>query len=426
MRPLDGVRVLELGQYISAPYCSMLLADQGAEVIKVERPGVGDPRRTYDPLIERGGKATSGGFLSYNRNKRSIAINLGNVEGQQILRELAMKVDVIVENLRPGVMDSMDLSPQRLCQLNPRLIYAAISGYGRDPDRRGPFSDRPAFDAAIQATAGLMSVTGQRDGPPSLSVVGFADIYTAMSASLSISMALFARERTGVGGFIDQAMFDSVVSLMERALMLYDFTGEVATRGIDRFAPVGAIRASDGYVAVIIPTDEMWRRFCEAIDRPDLISRPDLDTVLNRSALFVDVVIPEAELWSSSRTRVDVVERLGSFGLPAGEVQTVDEIYHSPQVEARRLLMPIDDPAAGVRQAMKTPVTLSGFDEPPRNPPPTLGGDTDDVLAGLLGSSAEQLADWRTRGVIASGERDSSTHDSDDQQHLVADEGSSK
>jgi crotonobetainyl-CoA:carnitine CoA-transferase CaiB-like acyl-CoA transferase len=400
VRPLDGIRVLELGQYISGPYCSMLLADQGADVIKIERPGAGDPRRSYDPLIEKDGRTSSGGFFSYNRNKRSVAVNLRDPQGQKILAELADRCDVIVENLRPGVMDSCNLAPQDLCERNPRLIYAAISGYGRDPLRRGPFSDRPAFDAAIQATSGIMSVTGQLGGPPSLTVVGFADIYTAISASLAISLALFARQRTGRGCVIDQAMYDSVVSLMERALMLYDFTGEVATRGLDRFAPVGTLPARDGYVAVIIPTDEMWRRFCAAVERPDLLDRADLATVLQRSAHFLDTVVPEVEAWTRALTRRELVERLTATGLPAGEVQTVDEIYNSPQVEARGLLMTIDDPVAGPRRAAKTPVSIAAFDPPPSHPAPPLGAHTREVLTELLGVDGRQLAEWAAAGVI--------------------------
>jgi crotonobetainyl-CoA:carnitine CoA-transferase CaiB-like acyl-CoA transferase len=400
VRPLDGIRVLELGQYISGPYCSMLLADQGADVIKIERPGSGDPRRVYDPLIEKNGQTTSGGFFSYNRNKRSVAINLRDSRGQKILADLADRCDVIVENLRPGVMDSYGLAPQDLCTRNPRLIYAAISGYGRDPLRRGPFSDRPAFDAAIQATSGIMSVTGQLDGPPSLTVIGFADIYTAVSTSLAISLALYARERTGRGCLIDQAMYDTVVSLMERALMHYDFTGEVATRGLDRFAPVGTLPTSDGYIAVIIPTDEMWRRFCTAVERPDLLDRADLATVLQRSAHFLDTVVPEVEAWTRTLTRQELVERLTAAGLPAGEVQTVDEIYHSPQVEARGLLMTINDPVAGPRRAAKTPVNISAFDQPPSNPPPPLGAHTAEVLTQLLGTDDQQLAEWVAEGVI--------------------------
>jgi crotonobetainyl-CoA:carnitine CoA-transferase CaiB-like acyl-CoA transferase len=378
----------------------MLLADQGADVIKVERPGVGDPRRSYDPLVTKDGRSTSGGFLSYNRNKRSVALNLRDPRGQKIFAELADRCDVIVENLRPGVMDSYGLGREELCTRNPRLIYVAISGYGRDPLRRGPFSDRPAFDAAIQATSGIMSVTGQLDGPPSMTVIGFADIYTAVSASLAVCMALYARERTGCGCFIDQAMYDSVVSLMERALMHYDFTGEVATRGLDRFAPVGTLATSDGYVAVIIPTDEMWRRFCMAVERPDLLDRADLTTVLQRSAHFLDTVVPEVEAWTRALTRRELVERLTAKGLPAGEVETVDEIYNSSQVEARELLMTINDPVAGPRRVAKTPVNITAFDPPPVNPPPPLGAHTREVLAELLGTDSQQLAEWAAEGVI--------------------------
>lgn len=399
MRALDGVRVLEIGQYISAPYCAMLLADQGAEVIKIERPKVGDPRRHYDPMMTRGDRTTSGGFFSYNRNKRSVTINLADPSGQEILRGLVKESDVVVENLRPGAMESNNVAPGDLCALNPRLIYAAISGYGRD-DRRGPYSDRPAFDAAIQATSGLMSVTGQLGGPPSLTVVGFADIYTAVCASLAITTSLYARERTGTGGLIDQAMFDSVVSIMERSLMLYDFAGEVTTRGPDGYAPVGALRTSDGYVACIVPTDEMWRRFCDAVGRPDLVDHPDLTTVLRRSVRFQDFVIPEAEKWSSHQTRREVVDRFNEFGLPAGEVATVDEIYHGEQAEKRGLFLDIDDPVAGRRRSMRTPVSLEAFDPMPTQPPPELGADTDWALTEILGADDEMVTSWRSQGIV--------------------------
>ena len=204
----------------------------------------------------------------------------------------------------------------------------------------------------------------------------------------------------GAGCIIDQAMYDSVVSLMERALMLYDFTGEVATRGLDRFAPVGTLPTSDGYVAVIIPTDEMWRRFCAAVERPDLLDRADLATVLQRSAHFLDTVVPEVEAWTRTLTRRELVERLDAKGLPAGEVQTVDEIYTSPQVEARGLLMTINDPVAGPRRAAKTPVNIAAFDPPPSIPPPPLGAHTGEVLTQLLGADAKQLAEWAAEGVI--------------------------
>jgi crotonobetainyl-CoA:carnitine CoA-transferase CaiB-like acyl-CoA transferase len=329
-----------------------------------------------------------------------VTLNLQDPRGQDIFRALARVSDVIVENLRPGVMEAANLAPSALCTENSRLIYAAISGYGRDPGREGPFSHRPAFDAAIQATAGIMSVTGQAGGPPSLTVIGFADIYTAVSASLAISLALYARERSGQGCFIDQAMYDTVASLMERALMIYDFTSEVMTRGMDRFAPVGTLPASDGYVAVIIPTDEMWRRFCTAVQRPDLLDRPDLSTVLQRSAHFLDTVVPEVQEWTKTMTRSALVDKLATAGLPAGEVHTVPELYHSPQAAARGLLMDLDDPAAGHRRMMKTPVSIPGFDPMPARPPPALGAHTEEVLSQLLDVNSRQLTQWAAEGVV--------------------------
>lgn len=400
MRILEGIRVLEVGQYIAGPYCSMLLADQGAEVIKIERPGVGDPRRSYDPLVRRNDVELSGGFLSYNRNKKSVTINLRHPEGQEIFRRLGDVSDLIVENLRPGAMDRLGLGYDVLSDRNPRLIYCAISGFGRLENYRGPFADRPAFDAAIQAMGGLMSLVGEADGPPLITMTGLADIYTSVWAALGISTALFARERTGRGTFIDQAMYDSIVSLIERAIMVHAFTGEVPTRGTDRFAPVGAFRAKDGFVAAIIPTDEMWERLCSAIERPDLLERPELATVLERSAHFTDIVRPEVEGWTSQRTRREIVERLVERGLPAGEVQTVDEVYHCPHVAARRMLLEFDGDGTGSIRLPRTPLLFSAFDEPSAKPPPTLGEHNEEILAGLLGEDGDALRAWHEAGVI--------------------------
>lgn len=399
MRTLDGIRVLEVGQYIAGPYCAMLLADQGAEVIKIERPGVGDPRRSYDPVSRANGNELSGGFLSYNRNKKSVTINLRHPEGQEAFRRLAEVSDVIVENLRPGAMDRLGLGYEVLKERNGRLVYCAISGFGRLEDYRGPFADRPAFDAAIQAMGGLMSLVGESDGPPLIAMTGLADIYSSVWAALGISMALYARERTGKGTLVDQAMYDSIVSLIERALMVHAFTGEVPTRGLDRFAPVGAFEAKDGYVAAIIPTDEMWERFCAAIERPDLLDRPELATVLGRSARFNDVVRPEAEKWTSQRTRREVVERLVEHGLPAGEVQTVEEVYRCPHVAARRMLLDFGDEGTPIR-VPRTPLLFSEFENPPAGTPPALGEHNEEVLGELLAESDGGLKALQEAGAI--------------------------
>jgi len=400
MRPLDGIRVVEVGQYIAGPYCAMLLADQGAEVIKVERPGAGDPRRGYDPLIEREGTTTSAGFVPYNRNKRSVTLDLRSDEGADVFGRLLETADVCVENLRPGALEEAGLGVEEIVARNPRLVYCAISGYGRAPGFRGPYSDRRAFDTAVQAMSGVMSVIGEAGGPPLPSVFGFADVYTAVFAATAICMALFARERTGRGTFIDQAMYDSCVSLLDRSLFLFGLTGHVPSRGVDEFAPLGALRARDGYVAVVIPTDDMWRRFCAAIERPDLLEREDLATVPLRATHFPDVVRPEAEAWTRERTRAEIVARFAEQGLPAGEVQTVDEVFACPQVDARAMLVEVDDPAMGRVRLARTPLLFPGWDPVPDRPPPQLGADTDEILGTLPGVTEATLADWRSRGVI--------------------------
>ncbi|MBJ7593799.1 MAG: CoA transferase [Candidatus Dormibacteraeota bacterium] len=399
-RTLDGVRVLEIGQYIAGPYCAMLLADQGAEVIKVERPDTGDPRRWYDPLIEQDGRSMSGGFLSYNRNKRAITLNLQHSEGRRLFLKLVESSDVVVENLRPGALDRAGLGYDRLVEINPRLIYCAITGFGRLDGYRGPYADRPAFDAAVQAMSGIMSVIGSGDDEPTLSVTGFADIYTAVFGALGVSLALFAREKTGRGTFIDQAMYDTVASLMERSLMLYEYTGEVPTPGVDRFAPVGALKTLDGHAAVIIPTDDMWVRFCTAIGRGDLLARPELATVRQRSENFRSVIRPEAELWSSQRTRAEVVAELTKHGLPAGEVQKVDEVYACPQLAQRQMFLDIDDGVSGAKRMPRTPLLFSDFELPPHDAPPQLGADTELVLRELAGARSEEIQLWRRDGVI--------------------------
>ncbi len=383
MRPLEGLRVLEMGQYIAAPYCAMLLADQGAEVIKVERPGSGDPRRHYDPRFDTDEGHLSGGFLSYNRNKKSVTIDLTGDEGRETYKRLVATADVVVENLRPGAVDRMGLGWDVLREINPRLIYAGISGYGRLASHRGEHSDRPAFDTAVQAMGGVMAVTGEPGGPPLPTVTGFADVYTAVHATVGILTALHAREVSGVGAFVDQAMYDTTASLLERELMLWDFTGEPRERGVDRYAPLGALETSDGHVALIIPTDEMWRRMCEAIERPDLLDHPDLATVLLRAGNFASIIRPEAEKWTSRRTRREVVDRFSAVGLPAGEVQTIDEIYACTHLAARRMFLDIDDEYAGRRRMIRTPILLDAYEEPRHDSAPQLGADNDEILGPL-------------------------------------------
>jgi crotonobetainyl-CoA:carnitine CoA-transferase CaiB-like acyl-CoA transferase len=310
------------------------------------------------------------------------------------------EVDVVVENLRPGLMDKLGLSYEALRDENPRLVYCAISGFGRLEGYRGAYTARPAFDTGVQAMAGLMSLIGGVGDPPRYCPTGFADIYTGVVAALAISLALFARERSGQGTFIDQAMYDAIVSLIERPLMIHALTGRVPTRGTDYFSPVGVLQTGDGYVAIVLPTDEMWQRFCNAIGRLDLLEHPSLCSVLSRAEHFDDLIRPEAELWTAGRVRREVVEHLVAYGVPAGEVQAVDEVFSCPQVKARRMLVDVDDEVAGVVPFARTPLLFSTFELATGISAPRLGEHTSDVLRGLIGANEADLASWRAAGVI--------------------------
>lgn len=381
MKPLEGLRIIELGQYISAPYCALMLADQGAEVIKVERPDGGDPRRTYDPLIRTEAGQLSGGFLTYNRNKKSVTIDLTEPAGRDAYRQLVASADAVVENLRPGVVDRLGIGYAALAELNLRLVYAAISGYGRSPRRRGPYADWPAFDTAVQAMGGMMAVTGEIGGAPLASVTGFADIYSGVHAAFGVLTALRAREGSGRGAFVDLSMYDAVASLMERELMLWEFKRQHRVRGMDAYAPVGSFAASDGHVALILPTDEMWNRLCSAVQRSDLLTRPELATVQSRSMHFASIIRPEIEKWTHVRTRQAIVEHFAAAGLPAGVVQTVQEVFDCHHLEAREMFLDIADPVAGTHRVVRTPLRLDEYDTVMPGTAPQLGANNAELLS---------------------------------------------
>lgn len=341
---LHGVRVISLEQFIAGPYCTSLLADAGAEVTKVERPGTGDPRRGYDPRIGAGEDELSGGFASYNRGKRSVALPLNTPEGVAEFERMLADADVLVCNLRPGSLGRMGLSPALLRERYPRLVICEITGFG---STGGEAADWPAFDSVIQGMSGLASLIGDADGPPTLAPMGTTDLLTAVYSAVGILMALVQRERTGEGSLVDAAMFDITAAFLERPLTLHEFTGDVPSRGIDRFSPVGMFRAGDGgWLSIVIPTDDMWRRCAEAMGRSELTSDPELDTVLKRAERMHDLVIPLFETWAAGLTRGEAAEALRAAGQPVGVVQDVAEVRAHPHLAHRELFVPMLDPAA--------------------------------------------------------------------------------
>jgi CoA:oxalate CoA-transferase len=401
-RPLSGIRVIGLEQYMSAPYCTMLLADAGAEVIKIERPGAGDPRRSIPPYADdEQGQRVAGGFIGYNRNKKSVALNLRAEAGRQILRDLAGASDVVVENLRPGAMDKMGLGYEGLKEINPRLIYAAISGFGRLEGYTGSYGQRPAFDIVAEAMSGIMNLVGFEDKPPSWTIYGMADVYSGMVTAYGVMLALFMRERTGQGQFVDSAMLDNMLALNERMVTLYSFTGQSPERGrLRHLYPRGAFRCQDGYLALNVPDDIQWGRLCQAIGRPELKedARTVDGTARAASAEFIRAII---EAWLADKTRSQAVAELEAQGVPSGPVYTAEDVFQDPHIAARHMLVTVDDPVAGPRKYARSPIHLSHAPEIPTQAAPRLGQHTLPVLQEVLGYDAAAVERLLAEGVVA-------------------------
>lgn len=338
---LEGVTVVALEQFIAGPYCSSILSDAGALVIKVERPGTGEPRRTYEPRLGPADDYVSGGFASYNRGKRSVELDLRSDEDRESMLELLGDADVFLCNNRPGALERLGLGVPMLRERFPRLIVCEITGFGVSA---GPYADWPAFDSVIQAMCGLSSLIGTApDAPPLMAPMGTMDLLSGLYASVGILSALVSRSRTGEGVHIDAAMYDIGAAFLERPLTLHEFTGETPTRGVDRFSPVGAFRSSDGgWISIVIPTDEMWLRCCTAMGREDLLTQPDVDTVLKRAERMQDTVIPALGAWASTMDQ-QAVAALQAEGQPAGAVQNIADVRACPQLEHRGLFVPMRD-----------------------------------------------------------------------------------
>ena len=399
-RPLSGIRVTGVEQYIAGPYCTMLLADAGAEVIKIERPGTGDPRRAMPPFAEKDNVKKAAGFMGYNRNKKSLALNLRHARGKEVFRKLAARSDVVVENLRPGAMDKLGLGYADLAVPNPRLVWAVISGFGRMEGFRGPYSDRPAFDIVAEAMSGVMHMVGFEDKPPSWTLYGMADIYTAMVTAYGIVQALFMRERTGAGQFVDSAMFDNMLSLNESMVVLHSVAGQSPHRGrTQNFFPRGAYATRDGYIALNVPDNIIWGRLCQAMGREDLIEdgRSNTGTARAANSAFLEPII---EGWLASLSRRQAVDTLNGIGVPTGPVNTAEDVFADPHVKARGRLMEIDDPEVGVFRFARTPPHMSAAPTPPAEPAPNLGQHTREILEGLLGYAPAEVDDLAAEGVV--------------------------
>ena len=376
--PLDGITVADFTRVLSGPYCTMQLADMGARVIKIEHPGKGDDTRAWGPPFIGGESAY---FLSINRNKESLTLDLKGPSAQRVIHALLQKADVLVENFRPGTMERLSLDYSTLSALYPRLVYCSISGFGQT----GPRRTEAGYDAVMQAEGGLMSITGGVEGPAYRLGVAISDIAAGMSAAQAIGFALFARERTGRGQNLDIAMLDTTSALLTYQAGIYFATGTTPPRMGNRhptIVPYETLEASDGEFVIAVGNDDQWRRFCGVLGSPELGTDERFATNRARVANYA-VLRPMLSALLATRTRAEWVALLKAAGVPCGSVRAVAETLEDPQLAARDMIQELEHATAGTIRVLGVPLKFSDTPGSVHTPPPTLGQHTGAILREL-------------------------------------------
>jgi crotonobetainyl-CoA:carnitine CoA-transferase CaiB-like acyl-CoA transferase len=404
-QPLTGIRVLDLTRVMTGPYCTMMLGDMGADVVKIEQPGKGDDTRPWGPPFLGGADAhdsagESAYFLSINRNKRSITVNLKEPSGLAIVQRLAAESDVVVENFAPGVAARLGVGYDALTAIKPDLVYCSISGFGQD----GPGHNRTAYDIIVQGMSGMMSITGQSDedgGMPTKMGVPIADMTAGMFAAYAIVSALFHRQRTGEGQYIDNSMIGSQVALLAYYGVGYFATGQAAVRQGNRHQtviPYDTFSTADGYVNLAIGNDRLWGRFCEAFGLAEAAADPRFATnaarMKHREPLYAAMNGALTQF-----TTAEVMTKLDALGVPAGPISTIDEVFAQPQTLHLGLKQELPHPTIPNLAVPGFPYRMRGTPCEARHAPPLLGQHTDAVLA-ELGYSAEEVAALRQQGAV--------------------------
>jgi crotonobetainyl-CoA:carnitine CoA-transferase CaiB-like acyl-CoA transferase len=404
--PLTGIRVLDLSRVLAAPWAGQNLADLGAEVIKVERPGVGDDSRAFGPpwIKDAQGRDTrdSAYFTSANRGKKSVTVNLADAEGQKLVRELAAKSDVLLENYKYGDLARYGLGYEDLSTINPRLIYCSVTGFGQS----GPYREHPGYDFMIQGMGGMMSVTGEPDGMPGggpqRAGVPIADIITGMYASIAVCAALAHRAQAGKGQHLDLALLDSQIALLAYQNTNYFATGKPPRRIGNlhpNIVPYQPFRAADGDVILACGNDNLYRKFCDAAGCPELATDPRFATNGKRVENRAELTRLLGEIFRR-RTKKEWVELLEAAGVPNGPINDIAQVFAEPQVVARGVRIEVDHPVAGRLPMVASPMRFSGTPLEHKTPPPLLGQHTEEVLSALLGKDPAEIARLRERGAI--------------------------
>ncbi len=397
---LEGIKVLDMTRVLAGPYCGMMLADMGADVIKIELPGKGDDSRANFPIIEgKDGRKESGYFMNLNRNKRSLTLNLKSEKGKEIFKDLVKKSDIVIENYRPGVMEKLGLGYDELRKINPGIVYGCVSGFGH----YGPYSKRAGYDIIGQAMSGLMSTTGWPGGQPTRTGTAIADVNSGMSCCIGILAALVNKMRTGVGDKVDVALVDTMVSSLEIINVIYLMTGRVPERIGNRYEslyPYDSFECSDGACVIGAGNDKLFALLCGLMGTPELTSDPrfvtNIDRIANHEALKELI-----EKWTKTETIDSAVEKMLAAGIPAGPINTIDRVVKDPHIAgAREMFVECEHPVVGKMKMTGNQIKLTNNKIDTFNPAPVLGQHNAEVLGEMLGYTPEQVEQLKADGVL--------------------------
>jgi crotonobetainyl-CoA:carnitine CoA-transferase CaiB-like acyl-CoA transferase len=394
MRALDGMKVLDLTRTLAGPFCTMLLGDMGADIIKVEKVGKGDETREFTPPKWDG---ISAYYLASNRNKRSITLDIKSEEGRQIIYELVKESDVFIENFRTGTMEKLGLGYEKLKEINPGIIYCSISGFGRT----GPEKNRAGYDLLLQGYGGLMSVTGEQDGPPVKTGMSIVDLTLGIFAAYGILTAIIARGKTGKGQFIDASLLDGQVALLNFLVTSYFATGQPAERmgsAHPTIVPYEAFPARDMDIILAVPNNGLWEKCCHAMEWVDLLFDPRFKTNEDRVSHRTELVSILKDRLSVLESK-DIFERLDAAGVPCGPIHTIDQVVNHPQVLAREMIWEVEHPLVKNLKMAGFPIKLSDTPASIKRHPPLLGEHTDEVLS-ELGFQPDEIKELKVKRVV--------------------------